>query len=123
MSVCYLNGDWMDLSEARISPMDRGFLFGDGAYEVLPAYSGKLFRLDERRMRRGQPALLAQLLEVLGELVDTFTDLQRSLAAQLSQCPALVRLQREARSIALPRLDGGLVPRPPLQSGYSRGSC
>ncbi|MEZ5628444.1 MAG: D-amino acid aminotransferase [Rhodocyclaceae bacterium] len=54
MSVCYLNGEWMDLSEARVSPMDRGFLFGDGAYEVLPAYSGKLFRLDEHLRRLEQ---------------------------------------------------------------------
>ncbi|MFV0664757.1 D-amino acid aminotransferase [Denitromonas sp.] len=54
MSVCYLNGEWMALSEARVSPMDRGFLFGDGAYEVLPAYSGKLFRLDEHLRRLEQ---------------------------------------------------------------------
>ena len=54
MSVCYLNGEWMELSEARVSPMDRGFLFGDGAYEVLPAYSGKLFRLDEHLRRLEQ---------------------------------------------------------------------
>ncbi|TVO59084.1 D-amino acid aminotransferase [Denitromonas halophila] len=54
MSVCYLNGDWLELSEARVSPMDRGFLFGDGAYEVLPAYSGKLFRLDEHLRRLEQ---------------------------------------------------------------------
>ena len=59
MSVCYLNGQWQDLAEARISPMDRGFLFGDGVYEVIPAYSGRLFRLDEhlRRLER----TLAQL--------------------------------------------------------------
>jgi len=51
VSVCYLNGQWMDLSEARVSPMDRGFLFGDGVYEVIPAYSKHLFRLDEHLKR------------------------------------------------------------------------
>lgn len=51
MSVCYLNGRWQPLEEARVSPMDRGFLFGDGAYEVVPAYSGRPFRLDEHLSR------------------------------------------------------------------------
>ncbi|WP_286238144.1 aminotransferase class IV [Neptuniibacter halophilus] len=41
MSISYLNGDYMPLEEARISPLDRGFLFGDGIYEVIPYYGGK----------------------------------------------------------------------------------
>ncbi len=47
MSIAYLNGNFMPLDEARISPLDRGFLFADGVYEVIPAYRGKLFRLAE----------------------------------------------------------------------------
>lgn len=47
MTTAYLNGKFMPLDEARISPLDRGFLFADGVYEVIPAYSSKLFRLDE----------------------------------------------------------------------------
>ena len=42
MSIVYLNGDYLPMEEARISPMDRGFLFGDGIYEVVPSYDGKL---------------------------------------------------------------------------------
>lgn len=45
MSVVYLNGNFIPAEEAAISPMDRGFLFGDGVYEVIPVYQGKLFRL------------------------------------------------------------------------------
>lgn len=41
MSIAYLNGEFMPLQEARISPLDRGFLFGDGIYEVIPYYQGK----------------------------------------------------------------------------------
>ena len=41
----YLNHAFMPLSEARISPLDRGFLFADGVYEVIPVYAGKAFRL------------------------------------------------------------------------------
>ncbi|HSN18778.1 MAG TPA: D-amino acid aminotransferase [Gammaproteobacteria bacterium] len=41
----YLNGVFLPLTEARLSPLDRGFLFGDGVYEVIPAYAGRLFHL------------------------------------------------------------------------------
>ncbi len=41
----YLNGEFLPLQQARISVMDRGFLFGDSIYEVIPAYTGHLFRL------------------------------------------------------------------------------
>jgi D-alanine transaminase len=47
MDKVYLNGSYMRLTEAKVSVLDRGFLFGDGVYEVIPAYGGKLFRLDE----------------------------------------------------------------------------
>lgn len=47
----YLNGQYLPLHEAKISVLDRGFLFGDGIYEVIPAYSGRLFRLPEHLER------------------------------------------------------------------------
>src|SRR5664279_3358997 len=54
--TAYLNGQFLPLSEARISPLDRGFLFGDGAYEVIPVYSRHPFRVDEH-LRRLQASL------------------------------------------------------------------
>ncbi|WP_028865977.1 aminotransferase class IV [Psychromonas aquimarina] len=42
MSIVFLNGEYLPMQEAKISPMDRGFLFGDGIYEVIPSYDGKL---------------------------------------------------------------------------------
>ncbi len=42
MTIAYLNGSYMPLEEARISPMDRGFLFGDGIYEVIPSYGSRM---------------------------------------------------------------------------------
>lgn len=51
MSTCYLDGHFLPRDEARISPMDRGFLFGDGGYEVIPVYGRKPFRLDEHLNR------------------------------------------------------------------------
>ncbi len=51
MKTVYLNGLLLPEEQAKISVTDRGFLFGDGVYEVIPAYSGKLFRLDEHLNR------------------------------------------------------------------------
>ncbi|MGC8516959.1 MAG: aminotransferase class IV [Steroidobacteraceae bacterium] len=42
--TCYLNGEYLPIAAARISPLDRGFLFGDGAYEVMPVYGRRPFR-------------------------------------------------------------------------------
>ncbi|MBK5937366.1 MAG: D-amino acid aminotransferase [Halorhodospira halophila] len=50
-ATCYLNGELMALASARISPLDRGFLFGDGVYEVIPCYGGVPFRLDAHLRR------------------------------------------------------------------------
>jgi D-alanine transaminase len=49
--TAYLNGQFLPIGEAKISPLDRGFLFGDGAYEVIPVYSRRPFRIDEHLRR------------------------------------------------------------------------
>lgn len=45
--LIYLNGDIVETAEARISPFDRGFLWGDGIYEVTPCFGGQLYRLED----------------------------------------------------------------------------
>jgi D-alanine transaminase len=45
LPICYLNGAYLPLTEARVSPLDRAFLFGDAVYEVLPVYGSRPFRL------------------------------------------------------------------------------
>lgn len=59
LPICHLNGALLPLREARISPLDRSFLFGDGVYEVIPVRRGHARRL---------PANLARLAHSLGEL-------------------------------------------------------
>ena len=54
--TAYLNGEFLPLSAARISPLDRGFLLGDGVYEVIPVYSRRPFRIAEH-LRRLQDSL------------------------------------------------------------------
>lgn len=59
VSEIYLNGQFMPAEQARISPLDRGFLFADSVYEVVPAYDGRLFRFEQH---------LARLERSLGEV-------------------------------------------------------
>ena len=50
-SLCYLNGEYQRLCDAKVSVLDRGFVFGDGVYEVLPVYGRRIFRFDEHMAR------------------------------------------------------------------------
>ncbi len=59
-SIVYLNGEYVRLGDARISVLDRGFIFGDGIYEVVPAYLGKPFRME------GHLARLLRSLDAVG---------------------------------------------------------
>ena len=47
----FLNGEYLPISKAKVSVLDRGFIFGDGVYEVIPAYGNKPFRLEEHFAR------------------------------------------------------------------------
>lgn len=55
----YLNGEFLPLDQARVSVLDRGFIFGDGVYEVIPVYSRRPFRLPEHlaRLQRSLDAI------------------------------------------------------------------
>ncbi len=50
-ALVYLNGDLLPISQAKVSVLDRGFIFGDGIYEVVPVYGQRLFRFDEHMAR------------------------------------------------------------------------
>jgi D-alanine transaminase len=51
LPLCYLNGAWLPLADARISPLDRGFLYADGVYELMPVYGGRPFRFSAHAER------------------------------------------------------------------------
>ena len=76
--LCFLNGEFLPLAEARVPVLDRGFIFGDGIYEVVPVYGRRLFRFDEHlarlnrslaKLRLPQPATREQWLERCRQLV------------------------------------------------------
>lgn len=79
-NIVFLNGRFMPMSEAKISPMDRGFLFGDGIYEVVPSYNAKLvgFGLHIQRMQDGLNAIGIKLTLS----VDDWHDIAQSLIEQ-----------------------------------------
>lgn len=77
-SICYLNGDFQPLAQCRVSVLDRGFLFGDGVYEVIPVYARRPFHADahlerlERSLRAVQianPCDRADWLALMHELI------------------------------------------------------
>ena len=59
MSTCYLNGEFMPLKDAKVSVMDRAFMFGDAVYEVIPVKHGKIFTAEEHiaRLERNLSAI------------------------------------------------------------------
>ncbi|MBM4238246.1 MAG: D-amino acid aminotransferase, partial [Gammaproteobacteria bacterium] len=61
LPICYLNGEWLPLAEAKISPLDRSFLFGDGVYEVVPVFAGRPFRFSEHFDRLGRSCAALRL--------------------------------------------------------------
>lgn len=76
--IVYLNGEFLPLEQARISVLDRGFIYADGVYEVIPCYGGRLFRLPQHLerlqhsldgIRLANPLSIAQWQTLLEQLV------------------------------------------------------
>ena len=79
---CYLNGEFTLLPDAKISVMDRGFIFGDGIYEVVPVYAGQPFRFEQhmarldrslRELRIANPLTHLQWFEVVSKLIANYS--------------------------------------------------
>jgi D-alanine transaminase len=80
LPICYLNGEFVPLREARISPLDRGFLYSDGAYEVTPVYGGRPFRFTEHHDRLTRSLSAIQMEDPLPR--DTWRQIYRELIAR-----------------------------------------
>lgn len=93
----YLNGKFLPIDEAYVPVLDRGFIFGDGVYEMIPVYSRRPFRLQEhiRRLQKSLSALRidnphseAEWQALLLELVDRNDGDDQSLYLQVTRGPA-----------------------------------
>lgn len=101
-TLCYLNGEYGPLHEAKVSVLDRGFIFGDGIYEVVPAYGGKLFRFDEHlaRLNRSLTKLRIANPHTREEWMERCRKLLAALTAQGGGPDQLVYIQI-TRGVAL----------------------
>jgi D-alanine transaminase len=94
MNLVYLNGKFIPRDKATVSILDRGFLLGDGIYEVIPVYHGKLFRLTEHLQRfeknlqavhMDNPLSRTEWQRVLAEIVDRNDGLRQSIYLQVTR--------------------------------------
>lgn len=106
MDTAYLDGQFLPLHEARVPVLDRGYLFADGAYEVMPSYGGRIFELDAHLERLElslaalflpNPLTRAQWREMLDELV------RRNGGGDLTVYLQVSRGVQPLRSFALPK--------------------
>jgi D-alanine transaminase len=80
LPICFLNGEFLPLREARISPLDRGFLYSDGAYEVTPVYGGRPFRFTQHHDRLTRSLREIRMDDPLAR--EAWRDLYRELIAR-----------------------------------------
>jgi D-alanine transaminase len=97
-TLCHLNGQTLPLRDAKVSVLDRGFLFGDGVYEVIPVYGRRFFRFDEHMARLSRS--LAKLRIPNPHTRDGWLALARQLVAAQAAEDQLVYLQI-TRGVAL----------------------
>ena len=98
--IVYINGEYLPQSQAMVSVLDRGFLFGDGVYEVIPVFAGKLLRLNEHleRLQRSMNRVLLknplaqdEWEEIFHVLLDRNPGGDRSIYLQVTRGAAPVR--------------------------------
>ena len=82
-TLCYLNGEYTALRDAKVSVLDRGFVFGDGIYEVVPVYAGKVFRFDEHMARLDRSLAKIRIANPLSK--PEWLERCRTLVAALAQ--------------------------------------
>lgn len=117
---CFLDGKFMSLAEAKISPMDRGFLFGDGVYEVVPVYARKLFcwRRHMQRLSRNLAELrilfdAESLFAPADDLVQSAESSDSSLYIQITRGISMTRRHAFPETPVAPTVFMFAAPRAP----------
>jgi D-alanine transaminase len=102
-SLCYLDGAYTPLREAKVSVLDRGFIFGDGVYEVVPIYEGHLFCFEEHMARLERSLAELQIRNPLAS--SQWRDIAKRL---IEASPAAARAGTQGLYIQVTR---GVAPR------------
>lgn len=94
MSQVYLNGQFVSPDQATVSVFDRGFIFGDGVYEVIPVFGGRMFRLPHHlsrleaslaAIRLRNPHSTEEWKSILSRLLDGHANVDQSLYLQITR--------------------------------------
>ncbi|HOL37288.1 MAG TPA: D-amino acid aminotransferase [Rubrivivax sp.] len=96
---CFLDGEYLRVSQARVSVLDRGFVFGDGVYEVVPVYDKRLFRFDEHMARLARSLLKLRIPN------------PATRDEWLARCRALVRAEAASDQVVYMQITRGVAPR------------
>ena len=91
MAIAYLNGQWMPPSEAKVSVFDRGFMFGDGVYEVMPVYDGRIFTKAQHLVRLARSQTEIGLAPVMS--AEAWSTLLDEAVEKSGEAQALIYIQ------------------------------
>jgi branched-chain amino acid aminotransferase len=108
--IVYLNGEYVPAEEARVSVFDRGFLYGDGIYETLRVYSGRVFKLEEHLARLERSARMILLALPISR--EAFAEAIETCLKKNDLSSALVRIGVSRGEASSPGLDPALVTSP-----------
>ena len=129
--IVFLNGEFLPEAKAQVSVLDRGFIFGDGIYEVIPVYGGKMFRFNEHmtrlqnslgEIRITNPLTTSEWGKTLTELVHLNGDGDQSLYLQITRgrakrdhalpenpTPTVFAMCNELKPLAAETIKGGVA--------------
>ena len=94
MSLVYLNGEYKPIEEASVNVLDRGFIFGDGVYEVIPIFNRKIFRFSQHITRlenslkaiyMKNPLKESEWREIFNKLTDSLEESNQSIYLQITR--------------------------------------
>ncbi|MFY9326667.1 MAG: D-amino acid aminotransferase [Georgfuchsia sp.] len=94
MNKVFLNNEFLPIEDANVSVMDRGFLFGDGVYEVIPVYSRRPFRLDQHLKRLqasldgiglANPKTQQEWTQIIQRMIEQADETDQSLYLQITR--------------------------------------
>jgi D-alanine transaminase len=103
--LCFLNGEYKPLAQASVNVLDRGFVFGDGVYEVAPVYARKLFRFDEHMARLSRSLAKLRIPN------------PASREEWLARCRKLVASLPDADQVVYLQVTRGVAPRDHVMPG------
>ncbi len=94
MSLVFLNGNYLELKDAQINVLDRGFTFADAVYEVIPVFNGCIFRMEEHMQRldnslaeiyMDNPLSVEQWLSIFNKLIESVAVPNQSIYLQVTR--------------------------------------